>query len=75
MPDLAGIPVITAADHDTAADFAAGTGGPDQLVNSLGTWSLVGVELTHRCSLRPAREANFTNEVGVLATIRSCATR
>ena len=70
LPYLAGIPVITAADHDTAANFAAGTGGPDQLVISLDTWSLVGVELTSPLITDAGRGANFTNEVGVLGTIR-----
>jgi rhamnulokinase len=72
-PDLglpAGIPVITAAGHDTAAAFVAATGGSDQLVISIGTWSLVGVELTEPLITEAGREANFTNELGVLGTIR-----
>jgi rhamnulokinase len=66
----AGIPVITAAGHDTAAAFVAATGGGDQLVISIGTWSLVGVELTAPLISEAGREANFTNELGVLGTIR-----
>jgi rhamnulokinase len=65
-----GIPVITAAGHDTAAAFVAATGGTDQLVISIGTWSLVGVELTEPLITEAGREANFTNELGVLGTIR-----
>ena len=65
-----GIPVITAAGHDTAAAFVAATGGEDQLVISIGTWSLVGVELTEPLITEAGREANFTNELGVLGTIR-----
>ena len=65
-----GPPVITAAGHDTAAAFAAATGGSDQLVISIGTWSLVGVELTRPLIIEAGREANFTNELGVLGTIR-----
>jgi rhamnulokinase len=66
----AGIPVITAAGHDTAAAFVAATGGPDQLVISIGTWSLVGVELTEPLISEVGRAANLTNELGVLGTIR-----
>src|SRR6476469_4608110 len=66
----AGIPVITAAGHDTAAAFVAATGGDDQLVISIGTWSLVGVELAEPLITEAGREANFTNELGVLGTIR-----
>ena len=67
---MAGLPVITAAGHDTAAAFVAATGGEDQLVISIGTWSLVGVELTEPLITEAGREANFTNELGVLGTIR-----
>lgn len=66
----AGIPVITAAGHDTAAAFVAATGGIDQLVISIGTWSLVGVELAEPLIAETGRKANFTNELGVLGTIR-----
>jgi rhamnulokinase len=68
--DLAGIPVIAAAGHDTAAAFVAATGGPDQLVISIGTWSLLGVELEQPLISEAGRAANFTNEIGVLGTIR-----
>ena len=37
---------------------------------SSGTWSLVGVELTEPLIAEAGREANFTNELGVLGTIR-----
>ena len=70
LPLPAGIPVVTAAGHDTAAAFAAATGDADQLVISIGTWSLVGVELTEPLISETGREANFTNEIGVLGTIR-----
>jgi rhamnulokinase len=67
---LSGTPVIAAAGHDTAAAFVAATGGPDQLVISIGTWSLVGVELEQPLISEAGRAANFTNEIGVLGTIR-----
>jgi rhamnulokinase len=70
LPLPADIPVVTAAGHDTAAAFAAATGASDQLVISIGTWSLVGVELSKPLITETGREANFTNEVGVLGTVR-----
>ena len=48
----------------------AATGGPDKLVISIGTWSLVGVELSAPLISDAGREANFANEAGVLGTIR-----
>jgi rhamnulokinase len=65
-----GTPVFTAAGHDTAAAFVAATGDADQLVISIGTWSLVGVELPEPLITEASREANFTNELGVLGSIR-----
>ena len=73
LPELglpARTPVITAVGHDTAAAFAAATGDPDQLVISIGTWSLVGVELSEPLISEASREANFTNEIGVLGSFR-----
>ena len=77
QPEIAGqlglpldLPVITAAGHDTAAAFAAATGDANQLVISIGTWSLVGVELAEPLITAAGLAANFTNEIGVLGTIR-----
>lgn len=66
----AGIPVVTAAGHDTAAAFVAGADVPGALVISIGTWSLVGVERGEPLITEAGRTANCTNEVGVLGTIR-----
>jgi rhamnulokinase len=65
-----GIPIVTAAGHDTAAAWVAGADMEDALVVSLGTWSLVGVELNAPLVTEAGRLANFTNEIGVLGTIR-----
>jgi rhamnulokinase len=37
---------------------------------SSGTWSLVGFELNRAIVTEPARQANFTNEVGIDGTVR-----
>jgi rhamnulokinase len=39
-------------------------------VISIGTWSLVGVELSEPLFSEAGRAANFTNEIGVLGAIR-----
>jgi rhamnulokinase len=69
---LAGpVPVTAVASHDTAsAIVAVPARGPDFAYISCGTWSLVGVELDRPVLADAARQANFTNEVGVDGTIR-----
>jgi len=74
--------VVAVGSHDTASAVAAvpaaaaGTGGATGAgaVNfayiSSGTWSLVGVELSHPVLTEASRQANFTNERGVDGTIR-----
>jgi len=66
----AGTPVVAVASHDTAS-AVAGTpaeGGTFAFVSS-GTWSLIGLELTHPIKTEPARLARFTNELGADATV------
>ena len=66
------IPVITVATHDTASAFAAVPmrDRTRAAVLSLGTWALIGTELTSAVRTEAAREANFTNEIGVENTVR-----
>jgi rhamnulokinase len=65
------VPVIAVGTHDTASAIVAiPARGPDFAYISCGTWSLVGVELEGPVLTDAAREANFTNEVGVDGTIR-----
>lgn len=68
----AGVPVIAAAGHDTAAAIAAvpAAGGDDWLYLSSGTWSLLGAELPKPLISAKQTEYNFTNEGGVDGTIR-----
>jgi rhamnulokinase len=69
---LAGPVAVTAVgSHDTASAIVAiPAQGQDFAYISCGTWSLVGVELEQPVLTEAAREANFTNEVGVDGTIR-----
>ena len=64
--------VIATCAHDTAAAVAAVPASTDTrwAYISSGTWSLVGVELHAPNLTRAAREAGFTNEVGLDDTIR-----
>lgn len=67
--------VVAVGSHDTASAVAAvpaGTGGGGEKFAyiSSGTWSLVGVELSHPVLTEASRAANFTNERGVDGTIR-----
>ena len=65
------VPVTAVGTHDTAsAIVAVPAEGPDFAYISCGTWSLVGVELDRPVLTQAARQANFTNEVGVDGTIR-----
>lgn len=72
MQGLEGVPVITVATHDTASAFAAVpmTDVEHAAVLSLGTWALIGTELPGPVLTDAAREANFTNEIGVGDTVR-----
>ncbi len=69
---LPALPVVTVATHDTASAFVA---VPMQDVEqaavlSLGTWALLGTELSVPILDEAARRANFTNEIGVDDTVR-----
>ena len=66
------IPVVTVATHDTASAFAAVpmVDRRHAAVLSLGTWALIGTELDAPVLSQAAREANFTNEIGVEDTVR-----
>ena len=44
---LGHVPVVTGASHDTAAAFLAASGDQDCAILSSGTWSILGVNLTH----------------------------
>jgi rhamnulokinase len=76
VADATGQPAVTAVvavgSHDTASAVVAVPAAPDVpfAYISSGTWSLVGVELDEPVLTDDAREANFTNEGGVDATIR-----
>lgn len=65
------LPVYAVGSHDTAS---AVVGVPAQAESfayiSCGTWSLVGLELPEPVLTERAREANFTNELGVDNTVR-----
>lgn len=69
---LDGIPVVVVATHDTASAFAAVPmiDVERAAVLSLGTWALIGTELAEPTLTDAAREANFTNEIGVDDTVR-----
>lgn len=63
--------VMTVASHDTAsAVLAVPTQEKDFIYISSGTWSLMGTELNEPLMGDASREANFTNEGGVLGTVR-----
>ena len=63
--------VMTVASHDTAsAVLAVPTQEEDFIYISSGTWSLMGTELKQPLITDQSRAANFTNEGGVLGTIR-----
>lgn len=64
-------PIITTGSHDTASAVAAVPFLDDEsLYISSGTWSLVGVELKTPIINEEAMRHNFTNEGGVMSTIR-----
>ncbi len=64
--------VIASCSHDTGAAIAAvpAKPGTDWAYLSSGTWSLLGAELTEPVITEEARDAGFTNEVGLGGTIR-----
>jgi rhamnulokinase len=70
-PTNAGPQLVAVASHDTASAVAA---IPAEEANfayiSCGTWSLVGLELSHPILTPAAGAASFTNETGVDGTIR-----
>jgi rhamnulokinase len=69
---LAGARVVATASHDTGAAVAAvpaRSSRPWAYLSS-GTWSLLGAELPEPIITPAAREAGFTNEVGLGNTIR-----
>jgi rhamnulokinase len=71
LPTLAQAKVIATCSHDTGAAVAAVPATGDNWVYlSSGTWSLLGAELPGPILTDAAREAGFTNEVGLGGTIR-----
>src|SRR5437764_13303199 len=64
--------VVASCSHDTASAVAAVPASGDEpwAYISSGTWSLVGVELRAPVLTAAARQAGFTNEVGLGGTIR-----
>jgi rhamnulokinase len=69
---LAPAQVIATCSHDTGAAVAAvpAVEGGRWAYLSSGTWSLVGAELSTPVVTEAARQAGFTNEVGLNGTIR-----
>jgi rhamnulokinase len=69
---LAEAQVIATCSHDTGAAVAAVPAGAkgNWAYLSSGTWSLLGAELPAPVITDAAREAGFTNEVGLGGTIR-----
>lgn len=73
LPDAKHRPlVIATCAHDTAAAVAAipATDDARWAYISSGTWSLVGAELRAPKLTNAAREAGFTNELGLDGTVR-----
>ena len=71
QPSMANAQVVATCSHDTGAAVAAVPGqGQDWAYLSSGTWSLLGAELPGPVISDAAREAGFTNEVGLGGTIR-----
>jgi sugar (pentulose or hexulose) kinase len=66
------IPVIATASHDTASAVAAVPAGQNYnwAYLSSGTWSLMGVEVSHAIVNDKTFKYEFTNEGGVENTIR-----
>lgn len=68
----ASVQVICSASHDTASAVAAvpAASGETPLYISSGTWSLLGVELSHPLTSEYALQSGFTNEVAASNGIR-----
>lgn len=65
------LPVIAAAEHDTAAAVAAIPAAERSFAYLIsGTWSLMGTEVAEPVINEQARRFNFTNEGGVHGTFR-----
>jgi rhamnulokinase len=68
---LAGAEVVAVATHDTGSAVAAVPfRRPDSLFVSLGTWSLVGLEVSEPVITDASFAANVTNEGGIDDTVR-----
>lgn len=68
---LSRVPVIAPATHDTGSAVAAvPMSGSDAIYLSSGTWSLMGVELSHPIINERSLAYNFTNEGGAGGTFR-----
>ena len=68
---LANAQVVATCSHDTGAAVAAvPASGENWAYLSSGTWSLLGAELPQPVLTDAAREAGFTNEVGIGGSIR-----
>lgn len=71
IPGLPDVPLIAVGSHDTAsAVVAVPLTTPNSAYISCGTWGLVGLELPEPVLSEAAREANFTNELGVDGRVR-----
>jgi sugar (pentulose or hexulose) kinase len=63
--------VLAVASHDTASAVAATpASGPHFVFVSLGTWSLVGMELAGPVLSEDSQKASFSNEAGIDGTTR-----
>lgn len=62
--------VVTPGSHDTASAVVSVPFDVPAAYVSSGTWSLIGVEIDAPVVTETARQANLTNEGGVLDTIR-----
>ena len=69
-----GVPVIAVASHDTASAYVGTPLTPNAAVISLGTWGLVGLELSEPVLTDTVFAASFTNELASTAPCASCAT-
>ncbi len=74
VADAAGIAqadVFAVGSHDTASAVVGVPARDERFAYiSCGTWSLVGVELAAPVTSEAARDANFSNELGVDGTVR-----
>jgi len=65
------VPVIAVGSHDTASAVVGVPAADEHFAYiSSGTWSLVGLELDGPVLTEAARQAEFTNEVGIDGTVR-----